>query len=402
MSKRKFVLLFTIFVDATGYAMIFPFISYYALSFNVGAFAIGLLMNIFALMQFISSPIMGRLSDKYGRRNLLMLSILVSGFSFVLFATAISYWMLFFSRILSGAATEISIAQAYMADITSNKKRTSGLGKVRAAFSGGVIIGPALGGFLSIFGYWAPGFLATILTLINLVFVYFFLPETVEKNKFNGNRDHPIQSRKDGFLINLKKAFQKPLLPFLLIILFIMNLAFSAIPVLIPLITKKFFNFDNFSLAWVFVFIGALQFVIQGFLMDFLSEKVGEGRLIIFGLLFILLGIVLIPILPIVTFFFILIGFLSTGSGFIRTSIPGVISKISKEDEQGGFMGLAQSIASLALIPGPLIAGFFYEFLSLYSPFIISAVIISFGLILSIKVYVELNKDNICVKRKNI
>jgi predicted MFS family arabinose efflux permease len=302
--------------------------------------------------------------------------------------------MLFFSRVLSGTATEISIAQAYMADITSNKKRTSGLGKVRAAFSAGVIIGPAIGGFLSIFGYWAPGFLAVLLIIINLIFVYFYLPETVEKKSFKEKDGKPTIKEKNGFVTNLKKAMKKPLLPLLLIIFFIMNLAWSSIPVLIPLVTQRFFNFNEFTLSWVFVFIGALQFIIQGFLMDFLSEKVGEGKLIIFGLIFIFIAVLLVPILPYLAVFFILVGFLSTGSGFVRTSVPGVISKVSKEDEQGGFMGLAQSIASLALIPGPLIAGFFYEFVNLISPFIISASLLFIALLLSIRVYIELKNDN--------
>lgn len=172
--SQQIIILMTIFVDATGYAMIRPLLSFYALSFNVGAFALGLLMNMFALMQFIFSPILGRLSDRYGRRSLLLISISISSLSFLLFTVANSFWMLLLSRIISGMATEIPIAQAYMADITTHQKRTSGLGKVRAAFSGGVIIGPSIGGLLSVFGYWVPGVLAIFLTIINFIFVFFF------------------------------------------------------------------------------------------------------------------------------------------------------------------------------------------------------------------------------------
>ena len=121
---QQFVILMTIFIDATGYAMVIPLLSFYTVSFNLGAFGLGILMNVFALMQFIFSPIMGRLSDKYGRRLLLLISISLSSASFFMFAIATSFYILLISRMFSGMATEISIAQAYMADITTSKKRT--------------------------------------------------------------------------------------------------------------------------------------------------------------------------------------------------------------------------------------------------------------------------------------
>jgi multidrug resistance protein len=384
----QIVILITIFIDATGYAMVRPLISFYALSFNVGALALGLLMNMFALMQFIFSPILGRLSDKYGRRPLLLISISISSFSFVLFTIANSFWMLLLSRTISGMATEIPIAQAYMADITTNEKRTAGLGKVRAAFSAGVIIGPSIGGFLSVFGYWAPGILTIALTLINLVMVYFFLPETsiIEKS-------HQIQIKKSsGFIKNLKNALKKPLLPSLLLIYFIVVLSFAAIPVLIPLITIDFYNFDEIQLSFVFMFIGILQFITQGFFMGKLSEKMGEGKLIIIGIIFVFIGTLLIPVIPILIPFYILIALLSTGGGFVRTSIPSLISKFSSEDEQGGYLGLAQSVVSFAFIPGPLLAGYFYEFIHIIAPFFVSAILLLFSFILSVKIYLQLKK----------
>jgi len=386
--SQQIVILMTIFIDATGYAMIRPLISFYALSFNVGAFALGILMNMFALMQFIFSPILGRLSDKYGRRSLLLISISISSFSFLLFTIADSFWMLLLSRSISGMATEISIAQAYMADITTNEKRTAGLGKVRAAFSAGVIIGPSIGGFLSIFGYWVPGVLTIALTIINLIMVYFFLPETrviVKDNKIQ-------KSKTEGFIKNLKNAFKKPLIPSLLLIYFIVVLSFAAIPVLIPLFTIDFFYFDEIQLSFVFMFIGILQFMTQGFFMGILSERMGEGKLIMVGIIFVFIGTLLMPIIPIVIAFYFFIALISTGSGFVRTSIPSLISKLSSEDEQGGFLGISQSVVSFAFIPGPLIAGYFYEFIAISAPFFFSAILLVASFILSLKIYFQLKK----------
>ncbi|MBD3198333.1 MAG: MFS transporter [Candidatus Lokiarchaeota archaeon] len=384
---KKSIILFTVFIDATGYAMIIPLLPFISATFGVGAAGLGLLMLVFALMQFIFSPIMGNLSDRYGRRKLLIGSIGLSSLSFLMFTIATSYWFLLISRILSGMATEISIAQAYMADITSNKKRTSGLGKVRAAFSAGVIIGPVIGGALSFIGYWAAGLLAVGLTLINLVFASAFLPETVISN----NRNKISEKKEAESKITLfKKALHKPVIPLLLITFFMVNYAFAAIPILVPYVTDEFFGFTEFDLSLVFVFIGVLQFLIQGFLMDKLSEYVGEILLIAVGIIFITFGIALMPFLPSILFFYILISILSTGSGFMRTSVPGLISKISKEEEQGKYMGLAQSAASLALIPGPLIAGLTYEYVSFEAPFIISSILVFLTLFLIVKVYFDL------------
>ncbi|MFX1316144.1 MAG: MFS transporter [Promethearchaeota archaeon] len=387
---QQFVLMMTIFIDATGYAMVIPLLSFYTVSFNLGALGLGVLMNIFALNQFIFSPIMGRLSDRYGRRLLLLISISLSSASFFMFTIATSYYILLISRMFSGMATEISIAQAYMADITTSTRRTSGLGKVRAAFSAGVIVGPSIGGFMSVFGYWAPGLIAVGLTLLNLVFVYFFLPEPERKMTFNQNINH---IRKPSFLNNLKNSLKKPLLPSLLIVFFIMTLSFAAIPILMPFLTFAFFDFNEIQLSFVFIYIGALQLIMQGFLIGKLSEKIGEGLLIIFGLLSVLTGMLIMPTIPSLVLFFILVAMLSLGSGLVRTAIPSIISKISNEEEQGGFLGVAQSVASFALIPGPLFAGFFYDYFGLGAPFYFSAILLLFAFLISITLYLKLRKS---------
>jgi predicted MFS family arabinose efflux permease len=277
-----------------------------------------------------------------------------------------------------------------MADITSNKKRTSGLGKVRASFSAGIIIGPTIGGLLSFIGFWAAGLLAMTLTLINLIFAYFFLPETVPKDRM---QKKPIFKKTGNKLEHLKNAFKDPVIPFLLITFFVVNYAFSAIPILVPYVSNEFFGFTEFDLSLVFVFIGTLQFIIQGFLMENLSKVVGEIRLIIGGIIMLSLAILLMPYLPHIVLFYVLISFISTGSGFMRTAVPGLISKITYEEEQGKYMELAQSAASLALVPGPLVAGIIYEYISFEAPFIFSSILVFLTIVIIIKVYLELKKS---------
>lgn len=390
LTIKNFVLLFTIFIDATGYAMIIPLLPFYIDQFNVGAIGLGLLMFSFALMNFIFSPLMGRLSDKYGRRPLLLFSVFTSTLSFTFFTFAVNYPMLLLSRVSSGIATERSVAQAYMSDITTDRKRTAGMGKVGAAFSSGVIIGPAIGGILSTFGYWAPGMLAITLSIINLIFVYFFLPEP-EKIHQASELSGQIKERA-GFITNLRKALKRPLIPLVFLVFFSVNFAWSAIPVVIPLFTKNTFGFNEFEMGLLFVYIGALQMILQGFLIGRLSDKIGEGKLIIIGASSTTVGLLTISFNSLLPLFFILLGFMSLGNGLIRTSSPSIISQTTPRDEQGGFLGVLQSIASIALIPGPLIAGFLFDYVGINAPFIFSGIMLFLALLLSIKVYFQFNK----------
>jgi DHA1 family tetracycline resistance protein-like MFS transporter len=172
-----FVVFMTIFIDITGFGMIIPLLPFYAETFQAGPAALGVLVVSFSMMQFIFSPILGRFSDNAGRRPVLLLSILTSSVSFILFALANSFLMLLLSRIIAGMATESAVAQAYIVDITSEKERAKGIGRVGAAFGAGFIIGPAMGGFLSVYGFSAPGFAAFALALLNFLFVFLFLPE---------------------------------------------------------------------------------------------------------------------------------------------------------------------------------------------------------------------------------
>lgn len=172
-----FVIVLTVFIDITGYGIIIPLLPFYANEFQAGPTALGILIASFAIMQFFFSPLLGKASDKKGRKPILLISLLISFISFTVFSFANSYLMLLFSRIIAGIATERAVAQAYIADATDHKTRTKEMGKIGAALGAGFIIGPAIGGFLSTYGFSIPGYAAMILTLINILFVISFLPE---------------------------------------------------------------------------------------------------------------------------------------------------------------------------------------------------------------------------------
>ena len=377
------VIVLTVFIDITGYGIIIPLLPFYANEFQVGPAALGILIASFSIMQFFFSPLLGKASDKMGRKPILLLSLLISFISFAIFSFANSYIMLLFSRIIAGIATERAVAQAYIADVTDHKTRTKEMGKIGAAFGAGFIIGPALGGSLSIYGFSIPGYAAMILTIINILFVISFLPEPQRLKE----KTVELSSGISGYLRGLGDSLRKPLLGPTLLILFIVTLSFSTIPVIVPLLGIDFFNFNSLELSYVFIYIGLIQIVMQGFLINSLSKRLGEEKLIALGPILMATGIILMPIFQNLLVFYFTNALLAAGFGLINTSIPAFLSKRISLNEQGSILGIAGSVASIANIPGPLIIGFIYAFAGSFVPFFISAVMLAIAFLISCRVY---------------
>ena len=374
-----FIIVLTVFIDITGYGIIIPLLPYYANEFQAGPTALGVLIASFALMQFFFSPILGKISDNKGRKPILLLSLFFSFIGFTIFSLANSFLMLLLSRIIAGLATERAVAQAYIADVTDKNSRTKEMGKIGAALGAGFIIGPAMGGILSTYGFSTAGYAAMILTVINILFVLTFLPEPKVENKQNLN--------KIGFLNELKNSLEKPFFTSTLLILFIITFAFSTIPVIVPLLGIDFFNFDSLQLSYVFIYIGLVQIIMQGFLINTLSKKFGDQKLITLGPILMALGTFLMPSIQNVIVFFLANSLLASGFGLINTSIPAFISKKISQTEQGSMLGIASSVSSIANIPGPLIIGFIYDFAGPFISFFISTVLLATAAIIGLKVY---------------
>jgi DHA1 family tetracycline resistance protein-like MFS transporter len=374
----SFVIVMTTFIDMIGFGMVIPVLPFHPEIVGAGALALGLLIGSFSLMQFIFSPLLGRLSDKVGRRPVMLLSIFSSVISFILFALANSFLLLLLSRITAGMATESAVAQAYISDITTEKERAKGMGKVGAAHGAGFIIGPAIGGFLSIYGLSTLGFVAAALTGVNLLFAFFFLPES----NVNVNSSTQTSVNSDGYWRRLASALTKPLIGAVFIILFVTTFAFSAIPVIVPLLGIAFFGFAELEMSYFFMYIGVVQIVLQGVLIGRLTKRWGEENLMVFGSLLMAFGMLFMPLFPSIVVFFGSITLISSGIGTLNTVLPSFISKRTPADEQGGMLGVAQSVGSIARIPGPLVGGIVAEFAGLNAAFILSTVIvmIAFGL----------------------
>ena len=210
-NKRLFSIILVVFIDLLGFSLILPLLPYYAETFNASEFVTGLLIASYAAMQLIGAPILGRLSDRFGRRPILLASVFGTFLGFILLGIANTLWILFASRIIDGiTGGNISVAQAYISDVTDAKNRSKGLGMIGAAFGLGFIIGPAAGGFLSQWGYHVPALVAAGLSLINLGLIFFWLPESLtdeRRAQQNSQKRPPVNLA--ALLTALKRPVQR-------------------------------------------------------------------------------------------------------------------------------------------------------------------------------------------------
>lgn len=380
LSAEK-VLFLTILIDITGYGIVIPLLPFYAARFQASSATLGILISSFSIMQFVFSPLLGRLSDKIGRKPVLLLSIATSLCSFLLFSIANSFLVLLLSRIVAGMATETAVAQAYITDITSESDRAKGLGLLGAAFGVGFIVGPALGGFLSLYGFQAPGLTASILTMINLGFAFSVLPSSQPQHT------KEVSDQMSTTDSSYRTILKRPLMGPVLIIVFIVTLAFSMVTVIMPLLGITYFSFESLEMSYVFIYVGVVQVILQGLFIGRLSRVLGDEKLIILGPTMMMLGLFIMPLIPEVTVFFLATTLIAFGVGISNTTIPSFISKRTSELDRGRVLGVNQSIRSIAQVPGPLVGGLMFEQLGLSAPFILGAGVLLLSTILSCRVF---------------
>jgi MFS transporter, DHA1 family, tetracycline resistance protein len=369
----------TVFIDLLGFGIIIPLMPFYAETFGATALTVGLLMTSFSLMQFVFAPFWGRLSDRIGRRPVILIGLFGSAVSYLLFGLATSLALLFAARIAAGiAGANIPTAQAYMADITTAENRAKGMGLVGAAFGLGFIFGPAIGGFLSHWGYQAPSFFASALSLANFIAAWFLLPESRPRPE----REVTHRSRVDL----LRYAITRPALPQLLLIYFIVVTSFASFETTFALYSERRFSFSASTIGYVFAFVGIVLSAIQGFVVGRVVPRVGEQRVVPAAILVLTAGLALVPLAASVPILLVACGLLAVGMGFHSPSIMALISRRADVDTQGGVLGLSQSLASLARVIGPAWGGWLYDRYGTVSPYVSAASLMGVAFLLSVAV----------------
>jgi DHA1 family tetracycline resistance protein-like MFS transporter len=366
VNKQLGILFLVVFVDLLGFGMVIPVMPRYAAELGAPTAWIGLLLTGYSAMQFIFAPIWGRLSDRVGRRPVLLVSIGMTAVGFVGYSLAPDFGWLLASRLFAGAATaNLAIARAYVADVTTVENRAKGMGMIGASFGLGFILGPAIASWLSHYSLAAPGYAAAALSLANLVAAWIILPEPAQ---------HVAAPHQRRFAA-LTGELRHPGIRRLLLTSFIAILAFAALEATFSLLAKDVFQLDQAHVGFVFAYIGVVAVVMQGGLIGPLTRRFGETRLLVVGLALQGVTFVFLPYVGTLGAMLAVLAPMSVGSGLVQPSISSLLSRMAKREDQGGTLGIGESASAMGRIIGPEAGTFTYSHVSFGFPYVAGGVL---------------------------
>ncbi len=403
--KPQITIFLTVFIYLLGFGMIIPIIPMISTQYGASPFQTGLLLSIYSAMQFIFSPFWGRLSDKYGRRPILLACLFGEIFAYLFFALSRSLETIFIARALSGFfGASISTASAYISDITATNERSKGMALIGAAFGLGFLFGPALGGGLTVWAqhlsadpffrtsfssYWV-----SFLCLVTFVYAYFNLQESLNKDV--------VQAKKLSRLKSITKYFSEPVVGPLIFVFFLSSFAMSTMEATLVLYMKDKFGWGLTEVSFGFAYVGLMIVLTQGFLVRRLIPKYGERNILRIGLILMAMGFCGIAAAQSIFALALTQTFLALGVGFVNPSTLGSISLLANPNEQGSVLGTTQSMASLGRIVGPALGGALYGSFFIQSPFIMAGLLILTGLFIVISLFKQIPVAGLELKKSEL
>jgi len=375
VTRPLLIIFLTIFVNLIGFGIIIPLLPFYAQTFGASPVTIGLLFAIFSLCQLIAAPALGDLSDRYGRRPVLIFSLLGTVVSFVMLALAHTLTLLFLARIVDGlSGGNISTARAYVADVTEPKDRARAYGLIGAAFGLGFILGPALSGVLAKVSYTAPIWAAAGLTLVATAMAWLWLPETV----------HRTQAGTGNPFRYLPELLRRPILRRVLVIDFVYWFAFAIFQTTFALFAAIRFGFDAPRTGYFFAAFGVLGAIVQGGFIRPLVARFGDRTTFMLGLAIAVIGLVSASLTHSVSMFALTLVPVALGMGLGHPTVSSIVSRAARGDEQGRVQGAASAVESLGRTLGPVWGNASLQHFGDGTPYISAAVFLIVTLLLSL------------------
>jgi MFS transporter, DHA1 family, tetracycline resistance protein len=371
-TPSRLIIFLTVFIDLIGFGIVMPLLPLYSQHYGASGWMIGMIVASYSVMQFIFAPVWGGLSDRIGRRPVLLISNAGSALAYVLFGLSATLeadralWLLLASRIFAGiCGANLSVASAYMADVSPPEKRSKSMGLIGMAVGLGFIFGPALGSLSAkYFGLAGPGLVAGTICGANFFLACFILAESLKPS----SKPRVTRVRFEQW----SHVLSQPVVGFLVILFFLATFCFAAFEVTIGLLLKERFGYDQEQLGYYLTYCGVLSAFIQGGGIGPLVKRFGERKLIAMSLALLAVSLIWLPYVTGVPTLLGALAVLAIGSGLNRPPLFGMISKLTPEHEQGSTLGVAQSSGSLARIFAPIFAGTIYD-LRADLPYIICA-----------------------------
>ncbi len=387
------VLFLSVVIYLIGFGIVIPMIPSLSRDFGATPFEVGLVMTVYSAMQFLLAPFWGGLSDRYGRRPIILGSLLGEAFSYILFAWSSSLWFFIFVRMIAGFfGANLSTASAYISDITTERDRSKGMALIGAAFGLGFSIGPTIGGILLVWSehnHHSPresvqviGYAVACLCFANFLFGLKYLKESRDFSKA------PMQPR-SRFQV-LKAAFSRPTLNTLLGVMFLSTFAMASMEPTIVLLVQDRWQWSMRHIAFGFAYIGVMMILTQGFIVRPLLARLGERKVLCIGLVSLALGFFGVAVAFNLSLLVVAITIIAMGSGFVNPSVLGSVSLITDSDSQGRNLGVAQSMSALGRIVGPVVGGAVYQAIAPSASFFAAGILAALGLLVVLLKYGDL------------
>lgn len=377
--RSLWVLMTTAFVDMLGFAMVFPLLPFYAKNLGATPFTIGLLISSFSIAQLATAPLWGRLSDRYGRRPILMVGLAAAGVAYVVFGLASSIWLLLLSRTVQGAGGGTTgVIQAYVGDSLEKSERAKGLGWLSASTSAGVMIGPAIGSLAAHLGHAAPGFIAAGLCFLNVIFAWRYLPES--RPKIGQPKRHIREA--------LWHVLRHPLAPQpRLIWIYAIGMgAFTAMSSVVALYLNARFGITEKTIGLVFVYIGALAVVMRALVLGWFVDRFGETRVMRLGAIIFAVGLTLYTVPNTIWLMALVLPLVPIGQALLFPSVTALSSHRSDPAELGQMMGVQQAFGGAVRVVSPLWATAVFQAFGPARPFLVAAGIMAVVALLAFQV----------------
>ena len=370
--KRLYVVFLIIFTEVLGFSIVIPLLPFLGLSIGLTPVQIGLIISVFSFCQLFASPITGRLSDHFGRKPLFILSQVSTFLGFIFLGFATTAILLILARLIDGLfGSNMTVSQAYISDITKPKHRTRVYGYSSGVFGAGLIFGPAIGGLLSRINYSVPMFFAAAITLVSIILVILFLPETIpkktEKISLNFNDVVPVD--------NVKHFAKTPKVRNSLLMFFLYTMAFFLFISNLSLLGIAQFHITAQQVSFFMVWIGIIRVSVQTVLIARILRFFGENRVLLIGVFFMIISMVALVFSTEYLFVFVPLVFLAFGTGVGRPILTSRLANSVSQKETGAIMGVNNSLTSVSQIISPIFGGFIIEYLAPQTLSLMSAMI---------------------------